>query len=113
MNSKTTITINRYGMGEADSELSLLLLRNYLTLLAEEKLEPRFICLYAEGVKLATDGSPVLSELKALEERGTSIFVCRTCLNFYGLENSVKAGTVSTMLDIIGAQTNCSKVITL
>lgn len=110
---KTTIVINREGMGEAPAELSLLLIQNYLTLLLEDDALPAYICLYAGGVKLTVDGSPVLEQLRALEARGVNLLICKTCLNYYGLTERVAAGTVATMVDIMGAQKHCDKVIVL
>lgn len=37
-NKKVTIVINRNGMGQADQELSMTLIKNYLTLLQEGDL---------------------------------------------------------------------------
>jgi hypothetical protein len=34
-------------------------------------------------------------------------------LNFYNALDKVGAGTIATMVDIMGAQTNCDKVIVL
>lgn len=112
-NGKITVIVNRYGMGNADEELSLLLAKNYFTLLYEENNIPAYICFYAEGVKLTIEGSPVIEELKALESKGAKLLVCKTCLNYYKAVEKVKAGTVATMLDIIGAQQNCTKAITI
>ncbi len=110
---KTTITINRFGMGDGPEELRIILAQNYLTLTAENPVLPAYICLYADGVKLAVEGSPVLEQLKVLDEKGVKILICKTCLNFYGLMDRVAVGTVATMVDIIGAQNYCDKSIVL
>ncbi len=110
---KVTVTINRYGMGDAPEELRMILVKNYLTLTAEGEAFPTYICLYADGVRLAVEGSPVTEQLKILEERGVNILICKTCLGFYGLTEKVTVGTVATMVDIIGAQNNCDKSIVL
>ena len=111
-NKKVTIVINRNGMGQADEQLTSVLIKNYLTLLLEEDL-PAYICFYAEGVKLSVEGSGVIEELKALEDKGVKILICKTCLNYYNALDKVKVGTIATMVDIMGAQTNCEKVIVL
>lgn len=110
---KTTVIVNRYGMGTAPEELSLTLVKNYLVLIREENMVPAYICFYADGVKLTIEGSPVIEELKALESSGCKILICKTCLNFYALVDKVAVGTVATMVDIIGAQDNSTKVITI
>ena len=111
--SETTILITRNGMGDADPALQTKLISTYLRLLDENDLLPAVICFYAEGVKLAVNGSAVLDALYALEAKGVRIVLCSTCLNFYGLENEVAVGIVGGMTDIIEAQVKAAKVITL
>jgi sulfur relay (sulfurtransferase) complex TusBCD TusD component (DsrE family) len=100
-------------MGDADPALQTKLISTYLRLLNENELLPAVICFYAEGVKLAVNGSAVLESLHALEAKGVRIVLCSTCLNFYGLENEVAVGIVGGMTDIIEAQVKAAKVITL
>lgn len=109
---RTTVSITRYGMGEGPEELRLVLVKNYLTLLAEGVL-PSFITLYADGVKLALKDSPVLEQLRLLEEKGVRILICKTCLNYFGKLDDVAVGTVATMVDIMDAQNYCDKLIAL
>ena len=110
---KTAIFITKMGMGTATSELSMLLLKNYLTLLKSEDLVPSYICLYAQGVHCASEGSSVIEELAALEAAGARVISCKTCLNFYGLNEKLRAGSAGTMLDIIEIQNMCKKHINL
>lgn len=110
----TVILINRFGMGDAAPELQQKLIATYLKLLNEDpSLRPNAICFYADGVKLAVDGSPALDALKALEANGVRLILCSTCLNFFGLSDSVRVGIVGGMTDIIEAQRLADKVITL
>jgi sulfur relay (sulfurtransferase) complex TusBCD TusD component (DsrE family) len=111
--SKTVILINKNGMGEADESLMLKLISTYLRLLLENMYLPAAICFYTEGVKLAMDGSPVLEELRKLEEKRVRIILCSTCLNYYGLMDKIQVGIPGGMNDIIEAQWKASKVITL
>ncbi|MDD2426351.1 MAG: DsrE family protein [Bacteroidales bacterium] len=113
LNKKIAVVINRDGMGEAPTELSHLLVKNYLTLLSEEERTPAYICMYGNGVKLACEGSNVLEELRALEGKGCKVIICKTCLTFNNLLEKVKAGSIGTMLDIIDIQHNCTKLINL
>jgi selenium metabolism protein YedF len=110
-NSVILITSN--GMGKGPEELQLSLLGKYLQLLLQNGTLPAAICFYTEGVKLVIDGSPVLEQLQALENRGVRLIVCSTCLNYFGLADKVKAGIVGGMADILEAQVRAEKVITL
>ena len=50
---------------------------------------------------------------KALSDAGVEILVCGTCLNFYGLTDQLKVGTVSNMYDIVTRMQKAAKVISL
>ena len=107
------ILITRDGMGHADKALQHQLMVKYLSLLDEHNQLPAAICLYSDGVKLAVQGSPVISQLRSLEAKGVRLILCSTCLNYFGLANRVQAGIVGGMTDIIEAQWRADKVITL
>lgn len=107
------ILITRNGMGHADQTLQHTLINKYLSLLNENDMLPAAICLYADGVKLAVEGSPAIEPLKALEAKGVRIILCSTCLNHFGLTGHEQVGIVGGMTDIIEAQWRADKVITL
>lgn len=113
MNNDTLIIINNDGMGKADLALQHKLIGKYLSLLLDAGTLPGIIALYTNGVKLVTEGSPVLQQLAALEARGVRLVVCSTCLEHFGLTGKVKVGIVGGMTDIIEAQSRAGKVITL
>ncbi len=100
-------------MGSAEVGLQQKLLDTYLRLLLEASLLPAAICFYTDGVKLVIEGSPLLERLGQLEQRGVRLIVCSTCLNYFGLTEKVRAGIVGGMPDIIEAQANASKVVTI
>lgn len=112
-NERLVIQITRDGMGHADPALAHKLLAKYLQLLLDAEMLPSAITFYTEGVRLVCDGSPVLAGLAALQARGVPLMVCSTCLEFFGLKDSVRVGLVGGMTDIIDAQWRASKVITL
>jgi len=109
----TVIVINRAGMGEAEMALRQKLLGIYLGLLQDMVPLPAALCFYADGVKMAAEGSPVIGELRGLEEKGVHIILCRTCLKYFDLTRSVAVGIQGGMPDILEAQWKADKVITL
>jgi intracellular sulfur oxidation DsrE/DsrF family protein len=110
----TTILITSEGMGNTgDVQLQLKLLKNYLHLMNVFDMLPAAICFYTDGVKLAVEGSPVMDELKSLEDKGVWLIVCQTCLKTFNLVEKVKVGFIGGMTDIIEAQWRADKVITL
>lgn len=108
-----TLVINNDGMGKTDPDLAHKLVTTYLNLLDLDDRLPRAICFYAEGVKLAVTGSPVLEELRSLAAKGVDLIVCTTCLNHFELLDELQVGTAGGMKDIIEAQWQADKVITL
>lgn len=111
--SQTVILITGEGMGRGDPALQHKLIKTYLRLLDESDAHPAIFCLYTDGVKLATTGSPVIEELRAAEAKGANIVICGTCLKHYDLQEQVEVGIVGGMTDIIEAQFKAAKVITL
>jgi intracellular sulfur oxidation DsrE/DsrF family protein len=109
----TVLIINSNGMGKGPQDLQLTLIGKYLELLELQNDLPYAICFYTEGVRLVTEGSPVIEKLQSLEGKGVRLIVCSTCLNYYGLSEKIKIGIVGGMGDILAAQRLAGKVITL
>jgi intracellular sulfur oxidation DsrE/DsrF family protein len=108
------IVFNNNGMGQADPALTHKLASAYLNLLdLQDDPLPEAICFYAEGVKLAVQGSPVLEELRSLSDKGVRLIVCTTCLNFFELFDKLAVGEAGGMIDIYRAQGAAGKVVTL
>lgn len=107
------ILVTRDGMGQADPDLQHTLVAKYFQLLLDDGKLPGTICFYAEGVRLACDGSPVLEQLRALQAEGVLLVVCNTCLNYLGLTDQRRVGIAGGMGDIIEAQWQAAKVITI
>jgi intracellular sulfur oxidation DsrE/DsrF family protein len=109
----TVLLITRNGMGDADPELQTKLIQTYFKLIDDSGTIPAVICFYAAGVQLAVEGSPVLTSLQSLENKGVRLILCNTCLNYYNLLDKVAVGITGGMTDIIEAQRRAGKVITL
>ena len=101
-------------MGRAGQELQNKLIKNYLRLIWGADFDPLdAICFYADGVKLVTEGSSVLDELKALTGKEVLLIICSSCLNYFNLMDEVQIGIPGTMVDIIEPQQQAEKVITI
>jgi len=111
--ASTVILINNDGMGSAEEALRHKLLRVYLTMLVENEFYPGAVCLYAGGVKMVAEDSPVLDLLHTLEAKGVRLIICSTCLQYFGLTGKAAAGIVGGMHDIVLAEWMADKVITL
>ena len=113
MDSHTVLLFTRYGMGDAPAELQALLAGKFLSLIDEAGVLPAKMLFYADGVKLACEGSPVLEQLRALATRGVELILCQTCLDYYDLRERVAVGVVGGMPDIIEAMSQADKVVSL
>ena len=109
----TVILVTNNGMGNGEQTLQHQLIVKYLELIKLNDSLPNAVCFYTDGVKLVVKGSPTLEQLSALESKGVRLIVCSTCLEFYNLADKVQVGIVGGMADIIEAQVNADKVITL
>jgi selenium metabolism protein YedF len=105
------ITANRIGRG--DDTLGAGLMKNFLLTLKEMGPELWRIMFVNSGVKLCVEGSESIDTLKELEEKGVSILVCGTCLEFFKLMESKQVGETTNMLDIVTSQQLADKVISI
>lgn len=113
MDKNTVLLFTRHGLGDAPDDLRLTLAVKFLTLIKEAGVLPAKILFYTDGVKLACQGSPVLSLFKALESEGVELILCKTCLDYFNLTEKVEVGIVGGMPDIIEVMSRAPKVISL
>ena len=65
------------------------------------------------GVKLSTENHDTTQNFKILEEAGVEILSCGTCLDYYGLKESLKVGSVTNMYTIVDIMKNSSQTISI
>ena len=107
----TVVVIDSLHMGKGDAELGRILMKGFIYTLSEMEELPKTILFYNEGVKLAIEGAESLQDLKSLEERGVEILSCGTCLNFYGITEKLRVGSVTNMYTILERQMKATRVI--
>ena len=101
-------------MGDGAQELGYNLLKMALYTLSQQETPPAWVLFMNGGVKLpAGEDAAVLDSVKALIEKGAEVLVCGTCLNYYGLTEQLKAGTVSNMYEILDRMQKAARVISL
>ncbi|MDF1574653.1 MAG: sulfurtransferase-like selenium metabolism protein YedF [Bacteroidales bacterium] len=99
-------------MGEGDPELGRLLMETFVNNLKLQEKLPSHVVLYNSGVKLAMKQSPVCSSLTELEELGTRIMLCGTCIDHYGLQYDIAVGMISNMVVITETLASAGHVLT-
>jgi selenium metabolism protein YedF len=100
-------------MGRGDDVLGNILIRAFFHTLGEVEPRPDVLVFYNSGVKLAVEGSPVLEDLRDLEEGGIRLLICGTCLGHYELKDKVAVGEVSNMYSIAETLLGAGKVVSV
>ncbi|MEN6355669.1 MAG: DsrE family protein [Armatimonadota bacterium] len=95
------VLIGSQSMGSPDEKLGHLLLGNFLRILGDREELPKYIVLWNSGVKNAVSNSDTLDYLKTLQNRGVEIISCRTCVEYFGLDDDMAVGIVDGMARII------------
>lgn len=108
-----TIVFGSDKMGEGSDELGKILMKGYIYTLTESIPYPSTLLFLNSGVKLTTEGSEVIDDLKKLEEQGVEILSCGTCLDFYNLNDKLKVGEVTNMYTIVEEMKNATNTIVL
>ena len=105
------ITSSEIGTGETDlgAKLTDLLFKVF----SESTQQPARIIFLNSGIFLTTEGSPIVDKLHALEDGGTEIVSCITCLNYFDRMEKVIVGRPGDMKDTVDALQNHRKVISL
>lgn len=111
--AKQVMLISSFTLGRPEEELGQVLMRSFFYTLREAEVVPGSIIFINSGVKLACEGSPVLSDLMALEKRGVRILSCGTCLDYFQLKEKLCVGSISNMYSIVEAMMTSDRLITL
>lgn len=107
------VFIGRDIIGSGDRALGTNLMRMFFYTLANSDNLPAALLFMNDGVKLPTLDDQVVEHLNTLSAKGVETLVCGACLNFYGLTDRLRAGTVSNMYDIVSRMQAAGKVISL
>lgn len=98
---ETIVVIDSDKMGDGDEEFSKTLLKGFIYALSSQDIPPAKILFYNTGVRITTEGSASIEDLKVLENAGAKIYSCGACLNNYGLTEKLLVGEVTNMYDIV------------
>lgn len=98
-------------MGEGDPELGKLLMETFLENLKLQEQLPTHVVLYNGGVKLALKGTSTAAALAELEELGTRVMMCGTCIDHYDLQYDIAVGMISNMVVITETLASAGHVV--
>ena len=109
--SRTLVFLSTETLGHGSDELGAKLMANFLLTLPEMGANLWRVVMVNGGVKLASQPGRALEALKKLEEKGVSLLVCGTCLEYFGLLEQKQVGETTNMLDIVTSLDLADKVI--
>ena len=114
MNSNSfVVAISANTMGNGSEELGKILVKAFIYSLTELPVPPDVLVFFNSGVCLTSDESNTIDDLKALENKGTKILICGTCVSYYGLQDQLAVGTVSNMSEITQTMASAVKLVNL
>lgn len=109
--SNTVVVLSSNQMGNGSEELGQILMKGFIFALTELDELPSTVLLYNSGVKLSTEGSNSIEDLKTLQSQGVEILSCGTCLNYYDLTEKLQVGDVTNMYFILEKMAQADKII--
>lgn len=105
------VVIKSEVMGGGDDELGRILLRAFINSLKEADKLPGSIILYNGGIRIALNGTDTARTLQELENRGVTILVCGTCIDFYDVKDCLAAGMISNIYKITKVLSEAGHVV--
>ena len=99
--SGRVLMIKNEFLGDGNDELGKVLMKGFLYTVTETKPYPEKVVLLNSAIKLSTINEETVVHLKKLEEAGTKIYSCGTCLNYYDLADQLKVGVIGNMYDVV------------
>lgn len=98
-------------MGGGDEKLGKTLMKAFVFALTKQDVLPDTILCYNSGAYLTCEGSDSLDDFRELEAEGVNIMTCGTCLDFYGIKDTLAVGTVTNMYDIVETMEKAKLII--
>lgn len=98
-------------LGVGDEQLGRILMRAFIKTLKELNPLPERLIFVNSGVRLTTEGSELIADLRELEARGVRMLSCGTCLDYYQLKDALAVGTVTNMFEIVTSLVAADRVL--
>ena len=111
MQGGKVVVLSSDTMGNGDEKLGKKLMKAFVFALTSQDEAPEKVICYNTGAFLTTEDPDTVRDLKSLEEAGTTVMTCGTCLDFYGLKEKLQVGIISNMYDIVEAQMSAALLI--
>lgn len=100
MNNKV-ILLSSNTFGKGNEELGETILETFFTLLKQREEKPKAVFCMNTGVLALTNQSLVSLQLQDLEAAGAEVFACKTCVDYYNVQDQLITGKISSMAHFI------------
>jgi selenium metabolism protein YedF len=107
------VLISADSMGRGAEELGKLLIKGFIFSLTQLDPKPEAVIFLNGGAHLTTEGANTVPDLQSLQEKGTEVYTCGTCANYYKLTESLAVGSITDMMHITTMLAKASGVIAL
>lgn len=111
--SSATVFISSNTMGKGADELGEILIKGFIFSLNELATPPATIIFINSGAKLTTKGANTVPDLQTLAAKGTQIFTCGTCANYFQLTDDLAVGAITDMMNITNMLASATHLITI
>ncbi|QOR66411.1 DsrE family protein [Cytobacillus suaedae] len=91
------ILVSSDQLGKGDKDLGETVLETFFTLLKQREEKPVAIFLMNRGVFTLTEQSLVSVHLQEIEKSGVPVLACKTCVDYYKVEDQLVGGEISGM----------------
>lgn len=105
------VAITSECMGVGDDVLGKKLMGSFVYSLTQLDELPACVLLYNGGAHLSCEGSAALEDLRGLAASGVEVLTCGTCLDHYGIADTLAVGEVTNMYVIAQRLTGASLVV--
>ena len=105
------VAITSECMGVGDDVLGKKLMGSFIYSLTQLDELPACVLLYNGGAHLSCEGSAALEDLRGLAASGVEVLTCGTCLDHYGIADTLAVGEVTNMYVIAQRLTGASLVV--
>ena len=100
-------------VGSEEEKLGKMLMKGFLGNLKNLDIKPKTVILVNNAVRMTTVNEETAAILKELTELGTEVLSCGICLNYFGLVDELKAGSVTDAHTVGNKLVNADKVVRL
>lgn len=108
---RLVVRVSNRIMGAGSEDLGRILMKAFIKSLSEVTVKPEAMVFYNSGVYLTCEGSEHIEALEGLETSGVKILSCGTCLDFFGLKESLAVGQVTNMFELIETLSGADRVV--